>query len=164
MNTHAQYKPVFGVDHRDNVIITLGEYQLTLVTRTPNDPYRLRKTRVFGAVDTLGAELNERLDAIVWEGFGHLSESQRAANNDAYRRTRRQLLRYVHAQLTDILTLFHGAIPTLINLETDGVRFSDNAGCAMCKCSPGHVLSDCATYRGEPVDLWLDSVIKSDDE
>lgn len=38
-------------------------------------------------------------------------------------------------------------------------KFSRKAGCSMCPCSPGHVVSERITVNGSGVDMWFDEAL-----
>lgn len=151
------------VNDKGRTIITVGDYRLLLVPRARNGNLRdtWAKTRLYGAVDVLGGELNEKLTV---NCARHVSETgnddfrtqdERDAHMREYRALRRQLNRHVKTQFTDIIERHIQPGHQLDGLTAEKMKFSINAGCTMCSCSPGFILSMCVTHGRTPVDIWL---------
>lgn len=161
----TQVASIVHVNDKGRTVITAGDYQLLLVPRSRNGNPRetWAKTRLYGAVDTLGGELHAALDVncerpVIGPNLDDFaSDTERDAHMKAYRVLFTRVTHHVKAQLVDIFASFTESGIEIHNLTTKGIKFSSNAGCTMCKCSPGFILANTVTYLETPVDLWLDT-------
>lgn len=129
------------------------EILVTLVPRT-YDRHNKRafraKPRLFGATDTLIADLKAQEPRYVARTFDDSTDEEKAAEQ-AWLSWRRRALRTSTQRLKKLL-------PTLavLGVDAEGARFSYNAGCSTCSCSPGYVLDGTVTTadgRRADVDL-----------
>jgi hypothetical protein len=157
--THTLGKTKYG-----RPTITIGEHRLVLVPRdhTRDDRVVWSKGRLYGAVDVLGGEANEALEAnaarpVSPHGIDDFrTQDERDAHMREYRSLRRQVIKTVKAQLTDIFARFTAA--GVIGLTIEKMTFSIKAGCTTCACSPGFIFNGPVTYNNQPVDVYLESV------
>lgn len=141
------------------VLVTTSDWTATVVTRHYSNNQRT-KTRVYGAIDTFAADENALVDVNALKPVsltGHDDFESQAAR-DAHMKEYRRLARATTARARETLS---AALPTVLrSLDQESVdveRFSKNAGCTMCSCSPGFVLDRRLTLNGKAVDVWFDA-------
>ena len=148
--------------------ITIGDYSLVIVPRDCAERHAWKPTRVHGAIDALGGELAELLEVNSMKpvsGPGRddfANDAERNAHMREYRLVKRRLTAHVREQLVEIFETFDAATPALLGLRDTKMKFSIHAGCTMCPCSPGFILSNTVIYRGEPVDIHVEKVVTDD--
>lgn len=144
--------------------LVLGDHALVIVPRDRKDQHFWKRTRVFGAIDTLGDAPSAQLDAnterpVSGPGLDDFAtDADRATHLREYRTLKRQVTAHVRARLIPILEAFANAPTALENIITE-MNFSINAGCS-CPCSPGFILRGVITCEGQPVDLWLEPAVQ----
>lgn len=131
------------------------EILVTLVPRT-YDRYNKRafraKPRLYGATDTLIADLKAQEPRYVACTFDDSTDEEKAAEK-AWLSWRRKALRTCTRRLKELL-------PTLavLGIDAENARFSYNAGCSTCPCSPGYVLDGTVTtVDGHRADIHFTS-------
>lgn len=148
-----------------HTVVSTSEWKVELAPRHYYDTAADRqhwdsKTRVYGAIDTFAAEANELLEANgatpVWgQGDGFKSDETRAAHMKEYRHLKGMAVNQARVGLMaalEVITTFIGAEPVA------KVRFSMNAGCSACPCSPGYILDARLEAAHVPIDLWFEEV------
>lgn len=146
--------------------ITIGDYALVIVPRAHDDRYKMKSTRLFGAIDTLGGELAELLEAnnrrpVSPEYDDFASDVERNAHMREYRSLKRRLTAHVREQADVVLNTFALASGPhlLVGLVSTKMKFSIHAGCTMCPCSPGFILQRVVLYRDRPVDIHIERAV-----
>lgn len=145
--------------------ITVGDYALVIVPRVRSDRHAWKPTRLYGAIDTLGGELRELLDAnsmkpVIGPGRDDFAnDAERNSHVREYRSLKRRLTSHTREQVTNIFKTFTDAVPHLVGVSGQ-MKFSSNAGCTMCPCSPGFIMQRVVLYRDQPVDLWIESTVE----
>lgn len=140
--------------------ISTSDWTATVVKRMHSTDREWNScTRVYGAVSTFAPELDAKLDENIatpaWgEGDGFTQEA-REAHMKEYRKLKRDALAHVKLALTTPISALHAQLGRA-GVEQPTVKFSAKAGCSMCHCSPGHVLSTRWTLNGAPVDVWFE--------
>lgn len=149
-----------------NVTYTVGEFRLTIMPRGWDERNAVtKKTRLHGAVDTLGGELGELLNLNTYvpvSSSGHdnfTSAEERAQHQREYNILKRRTLDVVRAQLRALLPLLAPVLDVDPDDLTRKLSYSIHAGCGMCPCSPGFILDTQVRVDGQPVDLWLDRTV-----
>lgn len=142
--------------------ISTDEWKVTVVKRARDDVRQWNaKTRLYGAITALAAEADAKLDENIMrpaygEGDGFTDE-ERAAHMKEYARLKRVALVMTKAALVAPLVALHAQLGGP-GTDTPTVSFSKNAGCSMCPCSPGFILSTRWTLNGAPVDVWFEQI------
>lgn len=146
--------------------ITIGDYALVIVPRDLDDRHAWKPTRLFGAIETLGGELSVLLEANASKPVRRLgrddfaNDAERNAHMREYRSLKHRLTAHVRAQAAVVLDPFVSNTPHLVGLNSTKMKFSNNAGCTMCPCSPGFILQRVVLYRDRPVDLWIENAVE----
>lgn len=155
--------PTITTTHYGRERITVGDHALVIVPRDRTERHVWKPTRLFGAIDTLGGELNALLDVNTdrpVSGPGRddfANDTERDAHMREYRSLKRRLTAHVRERSAEILAGFSTVVSDLGESEIS-MKFSTHAGCTVCPCSPGFILGSTVTYNGTPVDLWLEPV------
>ena len=127
-----------------------GDFLFSLLPRRidrDNKRAYFNKSRVYGATDVLAPAVLAQQPRYV--PFTNADSSERdVADERAWLSWRRRALRAVTKSLNSIL-------PTLAPVlgEVGRAKFSYNAGCSSCPCSPGYVLDRTVWIDGSPVDF-----------
>jgi len=141
--------------------ISCGDWKAIVIKRTRDDERQWNAlTRVYGAITTFAPDLEEKIfeNACkpVWGAGDGFTEDERDAHMKAYRMLKAKALKDVKLALIKPLALLHAYGLGRLGTDAPTARFSSKAGCSMCACSPGHILSTRWTLVGSPVDVPVD--------
>lgn len=106
------------------------------------------KSRVYGAVEALAADLNSLEPEWVPEPVGVEADDVTRLKGKIWRAWRDGTKAIVAQRLSELMEKLTDSLPDYT------VRFSYKAGCS-CGCSPGFILSGKVRDDGEPADIFL---------
>lgn len=140
-------------------VVTPG-WVVQINTRSMGDRAReyFAATRAYGALDAFvpgfDAEETRLLNAITDHDVKDpaLASFQRRSTKAASAR-----LAVVLPELVGVLRAF--GFEVVGDAEPLSAKFSRKAGCSMCPCSPGHIVSTMLRVNGSPVDLYFDAAL-----
>lgn len=153
---------VRGIDARRTEILT-KTWKAIIVKRVHDTERHWNShTRVYGAVNTFAPELDEKIYenacSPAWGVGDGFTEETRVAHMKAYRKLKHDALAQVRIELVQPLALLHAQLGRF-GTDVPTTKFSAKAGCTMCACSPGHILSTRWTLTGAPVDVWFERIV-----
>jgi len=143
--------------------ISCGDWKAIIVKRVHDtDRHWNSMTRVYGAIATFAPDLEEKIYENAckpaWGDGDGFTEDERNAHMKAYRALKAKALKDVKLALIGPIALLHAYGLGRLGIDAPTAHFSSKAGCSMCACSPGHVLSTRWTLVGSPVDVWFELI------
>lgn len=132
------------------------EFVLTLRPRTwHRDRGYNSKSRVYGATDALAPAVLAQEPRYV--AFTNADSSERdVADEKAWLSWRRRALTATTKALRSALP----ALAPVLGASITDAKFSYNAGCSSCPCSPGYVLNGVVRVDGVPADVFITAPAK----
>jgi hypothetical protein len=143
---------------RDHIVVQDGDVEMSIRFGSPYR--RTPKTRVY-----IDGDLITRTDATYAdleaqeENLGDRRWATKGQHPDVdtlYNRLNRRYATVSRTLATAALTRLGGKFAA----AADGLKFSRNAGCTTCTCSPGNIASEVILINGRPVETIWFSVVK----
>ena len=114
------------------------------------------KTRVFGAIEALGPDLEALEPTWVSEPVGQEVDPVTKLQGKIWRAWRDGTKNIVAERLSDLVSKFKTKVgPSVDELRSDKATFSYKAGCSSCPCSPGFILDGIVKDGYTPADIFL---------
>lgn len=138
----------YRVERReDRVRLVTSGWTATLVTRHWEGVRSYgKRTIIYGAVDAFAPVESAAYDSAV-----------SADPDTSHRKLQRAATQHAGEVLRKALEVVLEYVEQDVTVKELAPRFSANAGCSTCNCSPGFVLSTRLTVGGKPVDVWFDT-------
>ena len=130
-------------------------FPVKLLYRRPDGSRDFYKTtRVYGGLAALVAGFDAEEDRLFNAITDHSAKDPGLAAFQ--RRSAAVSSRLLPAELARVFAALRELGISVLVSDEFSARFSRKAGCSMCPCSPGHVLSVRVLVNGRPVDVYLD--------